>query len=160
MEWLFENPLLIIIIIGAIASALKRGKSEEEQRKNVPQRRPASEGKPLEEPGSMIFPRQEPNSRPIKSQASRAEKQFSEKRKQIENRMAVLKEQELELAEKAEHINKNVEHLQSERLVRRTDSKQSHSIGLDKESMVNGIILSEILGPPRAKQPHRSFSRR
>lgn len=160
MEWLFENPLLIIIIIGAIASALKRGKSEEEQRKNVPQRKSASEGKPLEEPGSMTFPRQEPNRRPARSQTSRAEKEFSQKRKQIEDRMAVLKEQELELSEKAERINNKVEHLQSERQERQTGSKKAYSIQLDKESMVNGIIMSEILGAPRAKRSHRSLSRR
>lgn len=156
MEWLFENPLLIIIILAAISSALKKGKSVEEKRQSS---QPARERKPLQEPRSMAFPKQQPSNRSVRSETSKAEKQFSQKRKQIENRMAVLKEQELELAEKAERIKK-VEHVQTERQERRATSKVAHSIQLDKESMVNGIILSEILGAPRAKKPHRSLHRR
>lgn len=156
MEWLFENPLLIIIILAAISSALKKGKSVEEKRQSTP---PTRERKPLQEQRSMTFPKQQPNSMPVKSETSKAENQLSQKRKQIEKRMAVLKEQELELAEKAERIRK-VEHVQTDRQERRAAPKVAHSIQLDKESLVNGIILSEILGAPRAKKPHRSLYRR
>lgn len=38
-------------------------------------------------------------------------------------------------------------------------SPMDHNIKLDKESVITGIIFSEILGKPRALRKHRTFSR-
>lgn len=43
--------------------------------------------------------------------------------------------------------------------VEELDTITSPGLELSPENLVQGIILSEILGPPRAKNPHRLYKR-
>ncbi len=163
LEFLFENPLLIIIILALISSAFKKGVSGEEKRKTARPSGPFPENPLPVEPEPMMFPKFEPEPQMPVFEEPPAEKSFREKRKQIEEKLAALKEQEAALAEKAERIHNFAEietqwqHMKKEKAAKR---EAEFPLELDKPGLVNGIILSEVLGPPRAKRPHRSLDRR
>lgn len=164
MGWIFDNLFIIIIIISGIIgffnNSNEKQKQQEKEKKKAPPQRPrrtVPERTPERKPQPVAEQRvyREERSRDTVSTASIAEQQKQQMEKlaskysaisnsKIEdlksqtNSGSILLEPEKETSKKQERLKKQV-------------------VGnLGAKGLVNGIIMSEILGPPRAKKSYKS----
>lgn len=155
MEFLFENPFLLVILIGLISSLFKRMKgTQEEPRK--------SQSKPFVESGPFDFeqPRQEqpvqrmepaPQQTYEPNPLGKIEKEFLEKKKQAEEKLAALKKQQVTAQKKAETIQS---HRRLNQVKEKIETSEPETVHVDNQKLVDAVIWSEILGPPRSRRPH------
>lgn len=158
MEFLFDNPLLLFIILALISAVFKREGSREEKRKTVPPGNPFPEPEPLDIPEPKMIPDFEPEQDRRAAEMPPPRDIFREERIKIEEKLAELEKQESELAEKAELIKQAARRHLREEGREQAGGEEKGILDLDQKSLVNGLILSEVLGPPRAKRPHRSMT--
>ena len=144
MEFLFENPIFLVIVIGLISSLykqLKRGVPEDGKQhprgpftqttqpinsRPVERKKPVVRNKPLDE--VFLEAKRMVEKPPIKQQ--------------IENRTAA---KEVPARNPVTPIAPN----------KGTNKESSHVI--NKSRLVDGVIWSEVLGPPRSKKPHMAI---
>ena len=151
MEFLFDNPLLLFIILALISAAFKREGSREEKRKTVPPGNPFPEPEPLDIPEPKMIPDFEPEQDRRAAEMPPPRDIFREERIKIEEKLAELEKQESELAEKAELIKQAARrHLREEG--REQAERRRGILDLDQKPGQRPY-LSEVLGPPRAKAP-------
>ncbi|MFE8703211.1 hypothetical protein ACFYKX_21770 [Cytobacillus sp. FJAT-54145] len=156
MEFLFENPFLLVILIGLISSIFKRMKgTQEEPRKSQP--------KPFVESGPFDFEQQPRQEQPVQrmepvpqqtyepNPLGKIEQEFLEKKKKAEEKLAALKKQQATAQKKAETIQSHRRLNQVKEKIETTEPEQVH---VDNQKLVDAVIWSEILGPPRSKRPH------
>ncbi|WP_077214019.1 hypothetical protein [Bacillus dakarensis] len=151
MELLFENPLIPIIVIWVISSLFNKGKSKKKTKTDT--------AKPFVE--NIPFPsfedlKKEPEVIADAEPAiSNIEEIYSEKKKRAEAQLAELKDKQRRASEKAERAA-SVSRLNQQR--KKPEASYSEKAFLiEKEKVAEAIVWSEILGPPRAKKPHRSM---
>ncbi|MBU8879437.1 hypothetical protein BGM26_10620 [Bacillus sp. FJAT-29790] len=160
MRVLFENPIILFLIITAISTLFKKRKEKENNnRKTAPNQqqtpmRPSTE-KPIQDPyfEARKFEDEEIQARNV---TDLIEKEYLEKKKRAEAKIKALKEQQRNAEKKAQAIQATapIRTLQpSSPLERENKANQSTR----EQKLVDGIIWSEILGPPRARNPHRSI---
>ncbi|MEH7693738.1 hypothetical protein [Bacillus altitudinis] len=158
MDILFENPLLIAIIIGIISAVFgKIGKQEENEQKNQ-QNKPAPQRKPV--------PQKQTSPDPVVTDQlddfgdvhdhGGMKKQGSQS---LQDRYtATLAEME----ERKSELNKEFQSLERE-LTRpkaaSAEMKPKIIEKLNQDTVVQGMILGEVFGEPRAKKPHRTMKR-
>lgn len=134
IEILFENPLLIAVIIGLLTSILRSGNKEIEQKKKTP---------------TQKHPKTQPDKQTtLKSNNTHDVNEMIEKRfKQIEN-------QKEPLYQKSEHIKtiSKIKKLQTEK------RKIKKKVNLN--SPLEGMIWSEILREPRSKRLYNRYIRK
>lgn len=168
LETLLDNPFIIIILLGIISSLFGKGnatnKEQEQQRK---QRQPQPQLQPRKMTQPQV-PRRE-------IQRERVEPFDHEKRVQPTVFETVQVEIESEFEQQRQAHAKKLKALEDERNAIENKVDDIHS-GLQKKRqmtmptqvnttndplpsygsrLVDGIVLSEILGKPRAKNPHR-----
>lgn len=158
MEFLFDNPLLIIIILALISAVFKRDGSREEKRRTVPPPFPFPEREPLDIPEPVMFPESEPEQGRRVREVSPSGDIFREERKNIEEKLAEFKKQEAELANKAERMKDAIAGKMREEERKKLDWDEKGFLDFDQKTLLSGIVFSEVLGPPRAKRPHRSVN--
>lgn len=149
MEFLFENPLIPIIVIWVISSLFNKGTGKKQTK--------AAKSKPFVE--NIPFPSFEDlNKKPEvianEPTISNIEEIYS-KKEQAEVQLADLKERQIRTAEKVEKITA-VSRLNQKGKEPETSGVEK-SFLIEKEKVAEAIVWSEILGPPRAKKPHRSM---
>ncbi|MFS0751402.1 hypothetical protein [Oceanobacillus sp. 1P07AA] len=160
MDWIFENLFLIFIIISGIIAVLGDGKkkNQEEQNKKTPpqkqsnsaprttQRQPRAERK--------VYTEQE---RPTMS-AGNIQEQQQEQMKRIANKYSaqVQNVEDLEEKDTSTVLPATKDDNQG---ISQQEMKRRVTSNLSAEGLVNGIIMSEVLGSPRAKKPYRSVVR-
>ncbi|MFS8302054.1 MULTISPECIES: hypothetical protein [Bacillus] len=158
MDILFENPLLIAIIIGIISAVFgKIGKQEENEQKNQ-QNKPAPQRKPV--------PQKQTSPDPVVTDQlddfgdvhdhGGMKKQGSQS---LQDRYtATLAEME----ERKSELNKEFQSLERELTRPKAASagmKPKMIEKLNQDTVVQGMILGEVFGEPRAKKPHRTMKR-
>ncbi|MFB6465764.1 hypothetical protein ACE38V_02980 [Cytobacillus sp. Hz8] len=171
MKYLFENPFIIIVIIGIISSLFKK---EKDQKKKAPIKgRSSRQTKAFPTQKSWQTPRS--NGNPFNKPLMRSEmpeqqhreiKPFEQKRT-IESSMNDLASQYEEVKQEAisqiEELNKQKAQMEQQvaKIKAINVEKKSNSINQAKleNKLRDAVIWSEILGPPRAKKSHRSFTR-
>lgn len=169
IDFLTDNPFLIFILIGIISSLFGKEKMKEDsrhtgrQKPNGPQRsqtaapqRPQQQAKPL----TPVTPH-----KPSVSKSARIEDASKENAAEKANQTKRILESYIQ--ESGEGIDPHPEgHRAFQKEVYEQEEKinQKAKEGLQREpgrklpefsrnQLVNGIIMSEILGPPRAKKP-------
>lgn len=165
MGWILENLFLIFIIVSGIIAVLGDNKKKDQGEQQKRQTPPPS-------------PRQS-NSAPRTTQRQpRAERQVytEEKRPDISAGSGSIQEQQQEqmerLANKFRSQVQNLENVEQKDIssllttrkqesqgISQEDLKRRVSNNFNAEGLVNGIIMSEVLGSPRAKKPYRSVVR-
>ncbi|MDQ0858332.1 hypothetical protein [Bacillus sp. V2I10] len=146
VDFILSNPLVIagfIFVLSSLFGKKKKGKQQRRQMEN-----PASSA-------SVPVPS-------IDQTANQpaAEERLKEAIDTIENRHHSAKSEMIELGNE---IGSAADAIQAEI---QTDSKNSQlkrttaNPVINKDNVVQGIIWSEILGPPRSKKPHASAKRR
>lgn len=163
MEFLFDNPFLIFVLIGIISSLFKRGKGEQEQQPKRRPNPPVQQGKTLEErmpKGPKPMRTQMPKSAsPVKDLKPTAvpENPFQDIQKKYEERRreSTLKRNNLQTSD--ERVQPNV------RVKKELDDPSGDvSIDLRPEAdrVIEGIAWAQVLGPPRSRNPYRTDRRR
>lgn len=169
---LFDNPIIIAILLGVISTVFGKlkGSNEENQKKTKPKKHaPKQKDKNAQ---STLQQATKSNERKISgrsvqertSSRSRSPKAVSkdlatdiEQRQRFDQSMASLHEQQQMIGTKLEQIKSVANQTESDMkdLELNGKIKKSHSLHLNQKSLVEGVILAEILGPPRAKRPHK-----
>ncbi|MBS4191344.1 hypothetical protein KHA94_14235 [Bacillus sp. FJAT-49705] len=138
MEGLFEFPIIIIIaIIGYIFSIFKKRKKDNQgQHKNIHSKRTPIPAYTFDQMSKKTQIQEKPLS------PNKIEAEYSERKKQAEDLI-----EQLQIVQTLP-----IEHSDSF-LQKGTNSSFSPS----QKQLVDGIIWSEIIGPPRALNPHKSM---
>lgn len=158
MEFLLENPFILIAIIAFISSFFKK-KKEEKPVKQAPrsvqkENRTQAERTAVDPALAEVL---EEEKRKLEAKSRKIEEEYKQRKQQAEQSMKALQNQQRAAERKARAISKTA--------VNTTAGYPAEASGAGKfeprkQSLVDGIIWSEILGPPRAKNPHRSLSRK
>lgn len=181
MDWIFENLFLIIIIISGIVAFLGDSKKKQEEQKKEQSRPPnkqvPSRQRQQRSPQEMRTRQQTQRQTQRKREQPRAERQVyregarpdisaggieEQQRKQMErmtNRYQTSSQEDVEDA-KQNFKDLIVDRKDEADSPGKNEMKKRVSGNLDGKGLVNGIIMAEVLGPPRAKQPYRSIVQR
>ncbi|MCU9613921.1 hypothetical protein OEV98_10145 [Caldibacillus lycopersici] len=150
IEFLLNNPFLIVIIIGAITSFLGKSKQEKkgsatEPVKTFPPRTIQQETEqPLQKPSST--------EQPVVQKKTVVEVVQKEKKAVMTESHSGLQSQQ---TAKTKALQKEMDHLQHVLTKKQaTVATNIPTRNITKSNVVDGIIWSEILGPPRAKKPY------
>jgi hypothetical protein len=161
LEFLFSNPFFLIIIIGAIASFLKRGREQEaeEPRKTSAPRPPVK--KEQEVDWREIFRQEdETTPTPVRDRERYSTTATKQQTVAIEaSRSNELLEQ-YEKAKRKKEVTKRNELVTKNSPIYKDDLTVTNKINLNfanitSEEAVKGVIWSEVLGKPRAKGSYR-----
>jgi hypothetical protein len=139
LQFILENPILIIIIIGMITSFMKRRKASNEPNPNTQKNAVPEWKKMMDFPQSFEEVRQE-YSKPV-TVSPTVVKEYNEVPK-------VVKQDNREARTPQKERRVNPTHVE-------TKTQPSISMDPDRDALINGIIWSEVLGPPRALKSHR-----
>ncbi len=147
MEILFENPLIIIILIGVISSLFKnRNKNERQESpaKRVETRKPKST-----QNGSDVFQEM----KEIFREASHTyQEEIKPVRRLPEQHLPKITEVKVEPVEVQPSISEDIARGQSGSQIPQLG--QPKGLKVDESKLAEAVIWSEILGPPRAKKPY------
>lgn len=149
MDFLFENPFIIVVLIGIISSLFKKTKGQ--TKANPKPSKPFVENTPIPEITNFEGVREEP----IRT----LDTEYRDMKKEAEAKITALKEQQKRFEQKAERMNSTTRMNQSVRSTP-TATNNKATFQVDQEKLADAVVWSEILGPPRAKKPHRSLNTR
>jgi TolA-binding protein len=172
LEFLLENPFILIALIAFISSFFKK-KKEEKPVKQTPrsvqqeqraQAERTSADSALAETLKEEYRQQEEKAKRIEEEyrqqeekAKKMEEEYRQRKQQAEESMKALQNQRRAAERKASKIAKTASNTNAEH---RKEPSGAGSFEFRKQSLADGIIWSEILGPPRSKNPHRSLNRK
>lgn len=144
MEILFENPLILIILVGVISAIFKNKNKDEKQddtKKRVETRKTVQKSSdPFSEMKDVFREVQRSFQEEIKP-APTVQENANQK---INDAKFAYPEE----PEKPEQVIKTPRGLQEQKL------KQQSGLDVDESKLIDAVIWSEILGPPRAKKPY------
>ncbi|RBP94094.1 hypothetical protein DFO70_105338 [Cytobacillus firmus] len=156
MEFLLENPFILIALIAFISSFFKK-KKKEKPVKQTPRSLQQEQQAERTSADSALPVTLKEEYRQQAEKARRIEEEYRQRKQQAEESMKALQNQRRAVERKASTLAKTASNTNAEQP---KEPSGAGSFELRKQSLVDGIILSEILGPPRSKNPHRSLNRR
>jgi hypothetical protein len=136
-EVFFSNIVIVVLVIGGIISFLKRNIGNNNNPSRPINKKAASR---------PVNPRTEVST-PIEPYVE-TEPQRSTKRIEVLKKHKEFKEPNLNGIERRSRINRTTKSRTNKRKKRLVSNKPDH--------VIQGVIWSEILGPPRSKVPHQS----
>ncbi|WP_442595021.1 hypothetical protein [Neobacillus sp. D3-1R] len=142
MRILFDNPFIIIILIGTIISFFKRANANNQKQ---PNQRTARESIPI--------PKIE-RGKTHRSQ-TRLEQQYAEIKKSAEISQPKVKP-ESKIGKTRNNKTESMNEIIRSEDVSLEQQKETSSFTPNNKDIIDGIIWSEILGPPRSMNPHTS----
>lgn len=151
MEFLFENPFILVILIGIISSFFKKSKNEPKPNTKQPKSFVESIPKRIQDVLEEFEKSQADPARTLQTD-------YLEAKKQAEAKINQLQEQQKKYMEKVEELETEKQRKRHVAAHVENEIGTNNSFTLDKEKLVDAIIWSEILGPPRSKKPHRSMN--
>ncbi|MEH7124093.1 hypothetical protein V7122_07770 [Bacillus sp. JJ1532] len=162
MEFIFENPIFIIVIIGYIISFFMKNKgNQQQQRKGSGQQvkpSPAEVFKQMQERIPQMETRSiEEQQRHQAEQALKLEMEALERQRLAEEEINALKEQQ-EMAKKQAEFIKTVSKAPVP-IQGALQKEWRQTLSPSKKQLIDGIIWSEIIGPPRALKAHKSVKK-
>jgi flagellar biosynthesis GTPase FlhF len=158
LEFLLENPFILIAVIAFISSFFKK-KKEEKPVKQAP-RSAQQENRTQAERTSAdpaLAEVLEEEKRKLTEKSRRIEEEYRQRKQQAEQRMKALQNQQRAAERKASAISKTASNTKKGYPA---EASGAGKFEPRKQSLVDGIIWSEILGPPRSKNPHSSLNRK
>ncbi|MBG9654783.1 hypothetical protein ACFRCQ_00020 [Cytobacillus firmus] len=157
MEFLFENPFILIAVIAFISSFFKKRK-EEKPVKQAPrsvQQENRAQAESSADPALAEVLKEE--KRKLTEKSRRIEEDYRQLKQQAEQSVKALQSQQRAAERKASAISRTAANSKTGYPV---EASGAGKFEQQKQSLVDGIIWSEILGPPRSKNPHRSLNRK
>lgn len=169
IDLITSNLWIILILFGVISGLFgKKKKPDQQSRPTLPTkagtRQPVNQGRTQrqEQPARNIREVYQQAKRAIQDEAkairSQAEPVQHEVKVNLEDEKAALHQQ------REKHRVEKVEQTESSALMQRTISDANSpvyqpSLHMNNQKLIDGMIMSEILGPPRAKQKRRTGRR-
>lgn len=98
----------------------------------------------------------EEEKRKLAEKSRRIEQEYRQRKQQAEQSMKALQSQQRAAERKASAISRTAANTKAYPV----EASGAGKYEPQKQSLVDGIIWSEILGPPRSKNPHRSLNRK
>ncbi|AAU24237.1 hypothetical protein ACG2QI_05690 [Bacillus sp. GM2] len=145
LDILFDNPIIMAAIIAAISFIFnklgKNDENEEAKRKPAPEQQRTQTPKPKQT--AQHRPAKNKNQRPAAAAANSAD---------MEAELRRIKED----AERSMPAVERTIKKQSSRVINR----KQELLDMNKKTIVQGIVLSEVFGPPRSRKPHYTMRRR
>ncbi|MBA4535874.1 hypothetical protein H1Z61_01650 [Bacillus aquiflavi] len=141
LDFFIDNPIIVFILIGVISSIFSKSKTdakEERKQSRQTERRAPNQSKQT----------QPPRPKPVSN------KQAPAKKKKIEERKTVQKPIEQMKPEFNHHHSTNSN---EKKMKEKLNIPEEKSLPSYQSRLIDGIILSEVLGPPRAKKRHRAI---
>ncbi|MCM3705205.1 MULTISPECIES: hypothetical protein [Cytobacillus] len=156
MEFLFENPFILIAVIAFISSLFKKKKEERpvKQAPRVQQENRTEAERTSADPALAEVLEEE--KRKLAEKSRRIEQEYRQRKQQAEQSMKALQSQQRAAERKASAISRTAANTKAYPV----EASGAGKYEPQKQSLVDGIIWSEILGPPRSKNPHRSLNRK
>lgn len=157
MEFLLENPFILIAVIAFISSFFKKKKEEKPVKqapRSVQQENRAQAERTSADPALAEVLKEE--KRKLTEKSRRIEEDYRQRKQQAEQSMKALQSQQRAAERKASAISRTAANTKTGYPV---EASEAEKFEPQKQSLVDGIIWSEILGPPRSKNPHRSLNR-
>lgn len=159
---LLESPLLLFLILAAIFSFIQSRASsgKEEQQRPRPQQqedgrtqRPSGEGRPDVDWKDIFFEREETKQEPKKEEPQRQAPADPESSKS----MTAIQEHYEKVRKRQRRAEESAGKIEDSPIVKGDLTSQANQIDLDfknmsKQDVVKGVVWSEVLGKPRAKQ--------
>ncbi|WLR60588.1 hypothetical protein [Guptibacillus hwajinpoensis] len=139
IELLLNNFVFVLVAIGGIISFLKRMGSEEEKQKSKPAANNRQQSQRRREQGNTASGR---------SEYGEEETPQSETVSAYQEALGRMAKRENRYSENEIKVQKNVKQI---------SYKNDKNLSINKKNVRDGIIWSEILGPPRSKKPHPSM---
>lgn len=147
---------MIMFVLGLIFSLFKKKGEKKEQNKAHPKSvhvRPFEQQKP---------PHRETRNtelRPTEKKPKKFERENLEREKQAESTMNAWKEQQRLTEKQAEFIQMSADKpvIEPTLPIDRKPIQTTATFSPGKQQLIDGLIWSEILGPPKARNPHRSL---
>jgi Tfp pilus assembly protein PilV len=152
MRILIENPIIIVILLGIISSLFKRIKSDQPEEGRSRKRNLRQNGLPSgQHKKSQLADRSKPN-KPVRQQNTRS--------RMVENATDPID---------PIFVNSNIQESENNQMdysaVNQNDqeilefesTQKKNTLDIDRTKLIDGLIWSEVLGPPRAKKTHHSI---
>lgn len=147
MDFLLDNPLIIAILVGIISSIFKKKKDETKPAKK--------KSKNFWETVQLPNFDSSPEVKPLQ----KAEVYHEEPVQPVRT----IQEDYLEAQRKAELLKRDAvdleQNIRSNEVIRTSEAstgQTKNDFEVDSNKLTDAVIWSEILGPPRARRPHRS----
>ncbi|MGX9291336.1 hypothetical protein ACSLGF_08925 [Bacillus sp. A015] len=160
MDILFENPLLIAIIIGIISAVFgKIGKQEENEQKNQ-QNKPAPQRKPM--PQKQQTKQKSPDLVVTDHDFGDVHDHGGMKKNTSQSLQDRYTDTLAEMEERKSELNKEFQSLERQLTRPKASAVEMKPHIIDKvnqNTVVQGMLLGEVFGEPRAKKPHRTMKR-
>lgn len=159
MDWIFENLFLVVIIISAIIGFFRNDSSK--QKENNERKKPAPPiSRPLP-PEREAQPRAErkiyKGSRPDESISTISiEEQQKSQMERLASKYSSISAKGLDNLSDSPYKKSPLKEPKNESSENKRKMKQQVSGNLDAKGLINGVIMAEILGPPRAKKTYQS----
>ncbi|MFA9455850.1 hypothetical protein ACERJO_03680 [Halalkalibacter sp. AB-rgal2] len=168
---LFSSLLPFIIIVGGLISFFGRMTKENNEKQQQQQRQQTSPGQPQQEPKAEtanekqidwrdLFNTDEfeqktswPGSEPVK--ASEDEQQNSDLKQEQERQ----REKKRKLDERLKKIRKRSSAQSGEPVASESNGLNLQFDQISNKEAMKGVVWAEVLGRPRARQPHQTFVR-
>ncbi|AOZ89990.1 hypothetical protein BK049_15590 [Bacillus xiamenensis] len=161
MDILFENPLLIAIIIGIISAVFgKIGKQEENEEKSrqnkpAPQRKPMPERQAEQTSPDPVVTDQLDDFGDVHDHGGMKKKTSQSLQDRYTDTLAKMEERKSELNREFQSLERQLKRPKAAS----AEVKPKIIEKLNQDTVVQGMILGEVFGEPRAKKPHRTMKR-
>ncbi|UUD41472.1 hypothetical protein [Bacillus pumilus] len=162
MDILFENPLLIAIIIGIISAVFgKIGKQEENEQKNqqnksAPQRKPMPHNQQTKQKSpDLVVTDQLDDFGDVHDHGGMKKNTSQSLQDRYTDTLAEMEERKSELNKEFQSLERQLTRPKASAV-----EMKPHIIDkLNQNTVVQGMLLGEVFGAPRAKKPHRTMKR-
>lgn len=151
MGSLFDNPIIVFIIIATLSTLFNRIKGNQQDEQKGPQRRPAPTPQREYVPESVpeVYKPVE-----IEKRTTKLEREFNQRRDETQKKLAELKALKEANEAKTRKFTELAQSRKQGTLAQKAPGVKRSTILANQNRLVEGIILSEVLGPPRARKRH------
>ncbi|WP_163970038.1 hypothetical protein [Oceanobacillus halotolerans] len=169
LEAIFSNFFIIIVIIAGLLGFLRdnaaKGNKKQEQRPRQQRPSPTRQPRPSRTPSGPTQAKKVDSS-PVDSsrqiQSTSIEQQREDQMKRLADQIQTEGKQDLDEKVQNEAIQDimqtNEDKRQKQQLTEEQfQLKQQIKHNLTKKGLVNGIVMAEVLGPPRSRKPYQSI---
>ena len=170
MEFILENPFILFVIFAIISSLFKsgKGKTQNQNQKNTSPQAKQSGARTIQkqQTQSRSMDHRKPMS-PVKrleqmatEMAERLEKEYTEKRKLADSTMRQARDYTPPIEEVKSLPVEVAQPIVKQVVVEAKQQAPQPSLSIEKQKVTDGVVWAEILGPPRALNPHRTLRRK
>lgn len=162
IDFLFSNPIIIIILIGVISSLLKKKNNKGNQPKSGQPQAPKPIWKEVIREFQDAFEEEKKKLPKTIQEAKNIQLPDSQQKDADEERKRVAELKRLQQEYEEKHDQEEKSELSIPTVVQIPTSSEGISdkkspiynkeISFGKQELINGIIMSEVLGPPRSKR--------